>query len=183
MAAFKEFHARSIKERDSFWAEQARLIDWQAPPERTLDYSRPPFARWFIGGRFTTLGGQPRNNLGVVNSAGVATAWTANVFGSSANPAVSVIKIAGQRLYVGGNFTSVGGQLRNNIAAVRASDAQVIEWAPDLGGLSSEVRTITVDRGIVYAGGSFYAAGNQPAAGLAAIAEEIYRVNLPLIAR
>jgi propionyl-CoA synthetase len=51
MAAYKEFHARSIKDRDAFWAEQARLIDWQAPFERTLDYSRPPFARWFIGGR------------------------------------------------------------------------------------------------------------------------------------
>jgi propionyl-CoA synthetase len=51
MAAYKEFHARSINDRDAFWAEQARLIDWQAPFERTLDYSRPPFARWFVGGR------------------------------------------------------------------------------------------------------------------------------------
>jgi propionyl-CoA synthetase len=51
MAAYKEFHNRSINDRDAFWAEQARLIDWQAPPERTLDYSRPPFARWFVGGR------------------------------------------------------------------------------------------------------------------------------------
>jgi propionyl-CoA synthetase len=51
MAAFKEFHARSIHDRDAFWSEQARLIDWQAPFERTLDYSRPPFARWFVGGR------------------------------------------------------------------------------------------------------------------------------------
>jgi propionyl-CoA synthetase len=51
MATYKEFHARSIEDRDAFWSEQARLIDWQAPPERTLDYSRPPFARWFVGGR------------------------------------------------------------------------------------------------------------------------------------
>jgi len=51
MATYKEFHARSIEDRDAFWSEQVRLIDWQAPPERTLDYSRPPFARWFVGGR------------------------------------------------------------------------------------------------------------------------------------
>ena len=51
MATYKEFHARSIEDRDAFWSEQARMIDWQAPPERTLDYSRPPFARWFVGGR------------------------------------------------------------------------------------------------------------------------------------
>jgi len=51
MAAYREFHARSINDPDAFWAEQARLIDWQAPFEQTLDYSRPPFARWFVGGK------------------------------------------------------------------------------------------------------------------------------------
>ena len=51
MAAYKEFHRRSISEPDNFWAEQARLVDWQTPFERTLDYDRPPFARWFVGGR------------------------------------------------------------------------------------------------------------------------------------
>jgi len=50
MTTYKEFHGRSIADRDAFWAEQARLIDWHAPPQRTLDYSRPPFARWFVGG-------------------------------------------------------------------------------------------------------------------------------------
>jgi propionyl-CoA synthetase len=35
----------------SFWAEQARLIDWERPFEQVLDYRNPPFARWFVGGR------------------------------------------------------------------------------------------------------------------------------------
>jgi propionyl-CoA synthetase len=50
MTTYKEFHARSIADRDTFWAEQARLIDWHTPPAATLDYSRPPFAKWFVGG-------------------------------------------------------------------------------------------------------------------------------------
>jgi propionyl-CoA synthetase len=50
MPTYKEFHARSIADRDAFWAEQARLVDWRTPPARTLDYSRPPFAKWFVGG-------------------------------------------------------------------------------------------------------------------------------------
>ncbi len=50
MTTYKEFHARSIADRDAFWAEQARLIDWHTPPTATLDYSRPPFAKWFVGG-------------------------------------------------------------------------------------------------------------------------------------
>jgi propionyl-CoA synthetase len=44
------FHRRSIDEPEAFWAEQACLIDWQTPPERILDYSNPPFRRWFVGG-------------------------------------------------------------------------------------------------------------------------------------
>jgi propionyl-CoA synthetase len=50
MAKYKEFHARSIKDPASFWAEQATLIDWQSPFSQVLDYSRPPFARWYVGG-------------------------------------------------------------------------------------------------------------------------------------
>jgi propionyl-CoA synthetase len=47
---YVEFHRRSIEDRDAFWSEQARLIDWQRPFDSVLDYSRPPFARWFPGG-------------------------------------------------------------------------------------------------------------------------------------
>ena len=49
-ATYKEFHRRSIEERDRFWTEQSRLIHWQRPFDQVLDYSRPPFARWFVGG-------------------------------------------------------------------------------------------------------------------------------------
>ncbi len=50
MAGYKEFHRRSIEDRDAFWREQARLIHWQKPCSTVLDYSRPPFAKWFVGG-------------------------------------------------------------------------------------------------------------------------------------
>ena len=50
MEKYREFHRRSIEERDDFWREQAAAIDWQAPFKQVLDYSRPPFAKWFVGG-------------------------------------------------------------------------------------------------------------------------------------
>jgi len=50
MGAYRDFHRRSIEQRESFWAEQAQLVDWHRPHERVLDYSRPPFAKWFVGG-------------------------------------------------------------------------------------------------------------------------------------
>jgi propionyl-CoA synthetase len=50
MTTYRDFHRRSIAEPEAFWAEQARLIDWHEPFTRVLDYSRPPFSRWFVGG-------------------------------------------------------------------------------------------------------------------------------------
>ncbi|MBI3372861.1 MAG: propionate--CoA ligase [Betaproteobacteria bacterium] len=50
MGALQDFHRRSIHERDAFWTEQSKLIHWNKPFAQVLDYSRPPFARWFVGG-------------------------------------------------------------------------------------------------------------------------------------
>jgi propionyl-CoA synthetase len=51
MKTYMEFHRRSIAERETFWAEEAARIHWEKRFERVLDYSRPPFARWYVGGR------------------------------------------------------------------------------------------------------------------------------------
>lgn len=45
-----EFHQWSITDREGFWGEQASLIHWHKPFTKVLDYSKPPFARWFVGG-------------------------------------------------------------------------------------------------------------------------------------
>ncbi|MFG6466291.1 propionate--CoA ligase [Roseateles sp. BYS87W] len=50
MTTYADFHRRSLTDRDAFWAEQARRIDWQTPPQQICDVSRPPFAQWFVGG-------------------------------------------------------------------------------------------------------------------------------------
>ncbi|MBZ0145858.1 MAG: AMP-binding protein, partial [Rhodocyclaceae bacterium] len=47
---YQEFHRRSIEDRDAFWREQAALVDWHKPFGQVLDYARPPFAKWFVGG-------------------------------------------------------------------------------------------------------------------------------------
>ena len=50
MTSIKEFHRQSIDNPEAFWAEEAKLIDWHKPFAKTLDFSRPPFAKWFVGG-------------------------------------------------------------------------------------------------------------------------------------
>ncbi|MFN9004150.1 MAG: propionate--CoA ligase [Betaproteobacteria bacterium] len=49
-ARYADLHRRSLAERDAYWAEQARLIDWQTPPRRICNHDNPPFTRWFEGG-------------------------------------------------------------------------------------------------------------------------------------
>ena len=48
--SYRDFHRRSLEQPEAFWAEQAALIHWHKPWRQVLDFSRPPFARWFVGG-------------------------------------------------------------------------------------------------------------------------------------
>ncbi len=50
MTTYADFHSRSLNERDTFWAEQAQMVDWKTPPQQICDYTSPPFAKWFVGG-------------------------------------------------------------------------------------------------------------------------------------
>ena len=51
MSNYEAFYRRSLDDRDGFWGEQAQLIDWHVPPTQICDYSRPPFANWYLGGK------------------------------------------------------------------------------------------------------------------------------------
>jgi propionyl-CoA synthetase len=51
MATYKEFHQYSIEKPNEFWSEQAQLVDWKEPFTQVCDFSRPPFAKWFVGGK------------------------------------------------------------------------------------------------------------------------------------
>ncbi|KAB1644832.1 acetate--CoA ligase [Gulosibacter chungangensis] len=38
-------------DRLEFWAEQARTLEWETPFTQVLDWSNPPFAKWFADGK------------------------------------------------------------------------------------------------------------------------------------
>ncbi|MGN6428299.1 MAG: acetate--CoA ligase [Leifsonia sp.] len=49
--ATAELAERAAEDRLGFWADQAReLLHWNTPFTRTLDWSNPPFAKWFDDG-------------------------------------------------------------------------------------------------------------------------------------
>ena len=51
MSNFEAFYRRSLDDREGFWGEQANLIDWHVSPTQICDYSKPPFANWYLGGQ------------------------------------------------------------------------------------------------------------------------------------
>jgi propionyl-CoA synthetase len=51
MHAIKRTHHNSLYERDLFWSKEAEHVHWETPFEQVLDFSNPPFAKWYVGGQ------------------------------------------------------------------------------------------------------------------------------------
>src|SRR3546814_16132544 len=51
MKKTREFRRQSIEQPEEFWGREAKRIHWETPFTKVLDYSNPPFASWFVGGR------------------------------------------------------------------------------------------------------------------------------------
>ncbi|HTW14612.1 MAG TPA: acetate--CoA ligase [Nocardioides sp.] len=47
----EEAYARAAADREGFWAEQAERLSWDRKWDTVLDWTNPPFAKWFVGGR------------------------------------------------------------------------------------------------------------------------------------
>jgi len=44
-------YAEARADRLAFWEQQARRLSWAKEWDQTLDWSNPPFAKWFVGGK------------------------------------------------------------------------------------------------------------------------------------
>ena len=115
----------------------------------------------YIGGNFTQLtpaGGGPavtRNRIARINADGSIHPWNPD-----ANGGVNDLAVSGNTVYVGGNFTSIGGQARNYIAALDATinTNNAMAWNPDANGT---VASLAVSGNTVYARGLFTTIGGQ----------------------
>lgn len=102
----------------------------------------------YLVGNFTEVGGQPRQRLAAVSLAtGVVLGWNPSA-GIAPNGAIYSMAINADTgtLFVGGDFTTLGGQARNGIAAVLPSGA-LSSWntIPN-----STIRNLAVRNSIVY---------------------------------
>jgi hypothetical protein len=102
---------------------------------------------WYLGGLFTHVAGQPRPNLAHVFADGSVDPWLPNPDG-----AVHALALRGDTLFAGGQFTHVGPDVRNRIAAISRSSGWALGWNPDANG---NVLTLALDGGTLYTGGEF----------------------------
>ncbi len=48
---YEEMYRQAQQNPEQFWAEQAKALHWFTPWSKVLDWSNPPFSRWFVGGK------------------------------------------------------------------------------------------------------------------------------------
>jgi uncharacterized delta-60 repeat protein len=120
-----------------------------------------------VGGFFTSIGGQPRNNIARLDPVtGLADSWDPNATGSEQDfPVQSIVVQADGKILVGGDFDSIGGQTRNNIARLDATTGLADSFDPNATGdpFGSVVYSIVLQAdGKILAGGAFASIGGQP---------------------
>jgi predicted small secreted protein len=125
----------------------------------------------YVGGSFSTAGGQSRTNVAAIDAAtGQATAWNPEV--SINKVGISAIAVSGNTVYLGGNFTSIGTGVTNNVAAVDATTGRPTSWNPRTpvsGLLDMGATTISISGGNLFVGGDFTSIGGQARRNLAAL--------------
>ena len=121
----------------------------------------------YAGGMFDTIGGQPRRYLAALRAAD----GTATPFDPNPNGNLFALAVSGSTLYVAGGFRSddgspsIGGEARNYLAALDATDGTATAFDPDPNGL---VAAIGVSGSAIYLGGYFSSIGGVVRRGVAA---------------
>jgi hypothetical protein len=116
----------------------------------------------YMGGNFTSIVGASRTRIArfVRNDTAALDTWAPSVSGNGANgiSIVHSIVIDGSFVYIGGEFTTVQGGTRNNIARVAVSDGTLDTWAPT--NINNRIWTIAVNSNHIYLGGWFTGSTN-----------------------
>ena len=78
------------------------------------------------------------------------------------------MKVNGNAVYAGGEFTTIGGQPRNYLAALDTTTGLATIWNPQAG---DGVHALLVSGSTVYVGGRFISIGGKPQGGIASMGD------------
>ncbi|EMN89488.1 PQQ-like domain protein [Leptospira weilii] len=122
----------------------------------------------FVGGYFTSIGGQTRNRIAAINATtGNVLSWYPT---GGANSDVLGMALNGNTLYVAGAFTTIGGVTRNGIVALDAITGAVLSWYP-AGGLGGSMvgKCLVLSGTTLYIGGAFSSIGGTARTNIGAV--------------
>ena len=74
---------RAASDRLGFWGEQANRLSWDTPFTEVLDWSNPPFAKWFVGGKLNVAYNCVDRHVEAGNGDRVAIHWEGEPVGHS----------------------------------------------------------------------------------------------------
>lgn len=144
---------------------------WAPAPNNTVDalVLSSDGGTLYVGGTFTLIGSaaQTRNDVAAVSTSdpGNPTSWDPSTVGSS----VSALALSsdGGTIYVGGTFTQIGGQSRQDLAAVTtSSSATATSWQEDA---DASPNALAATSSAVGVGGAISSVGLQSRSRLAAV--------------
>src|SRR5262245_19074966 len=151
------------------------LTAWN-PSVSASVHSIAVFGSVYIGGEFLSAGGPSRAYIAALDaSTGLATAWNPVATGVVNALAIGLTPGGILTIYAGGRFGEIGGQVRDNIAALDATNGsltfgQATSWNPDADDEVFALRVVGSTIPTVYAGGMFTHIGGADRNGLASIA-------------
>lgn len=151
----------------SHWASTGGHVDAIVPAGSIL----------YVAGLFDHIGGQARTSIAALNSTtGTATEWNPNPRYLNLDGYVGALALLGSNVYVGGQFTRIGGQARNYIASIDTTTGAATAWDPharcspvQLKDYACGVSALTISGARVYAGGTFISIGSRVRHGIAAL--------------
>ncbi len=125
----------------------------------------------YVAGMFDTIAGEPRTSLAAVDpTTGAVAAWNPSPVrapnASYGPPRMYAIAARDHDIYVGGEFSRVGGAARVDLAAVDDSLGNATDWNPQA---DEVVWSLFADGSTLFVGGKFRTIGGLPTASLAAI--------------
>jgi hypothetical protein len=106
----------------------------------------------YLGGNFWGVGDRYQNNLVAVDAVtGQPNAWNPWVpYISTFHLGAATISMSGGNLFVGGDFTTVGGVTRSRLAAIDATTGKPTPWNP---GMDQPVKAMAISGNTVFAAG------------------------------
>jgi hypothetical protein len=125
----------------------------------------------YAGGRFESIGGATRSYIAALDtSTGNATAWNPNGGGGGFAKGIDCLALADSTLYAGGEYSEIGGEARNFLAALDTATGSATVWDPNFkgAGMYPGVHCMFLADSALYVGGGFFNVGDIPRHGIAA---------------